>query len=212
MSKIDSIENHFTLLQQDIGKMRSEVKEMDTRLTDIENAVSFMETTYTEVNQIIGRDNRKIKDIEEELKQLKSDQINKNYIEQQVTQVEHLRTQNEVLSKQVNGLDAYSRRSNLIFEGIPEERGEDTWEKIKNVISAHMRLSGSEIKIERCHRLHGSKSLPKPIIVCFNWNADRQEVWNNRRHFKGTNYIVREDFPVEMQKNQKNTWSCSKSG
>ena len=50
ISKIDSIENHFTLLQQDIGKMRSKVKEMDMRLTDIENAVSFMETTYQSSN------------------------------------------------------------------------------------------------------------------------------------------------------------------
>ena len=124
MSKIDSIENHFTLLQQDIGKMRSEVKEMDTRLTNIENAVSFMETTYTEVSQTVGRDNRKIKDIEAELKQLKSSQVNKNSIEQQAIQVEHLRTQNEVLTRQVNDLDAYSRRSKLIFEGILQRKEE----------------------------------------------------------------------------------------
>ena len=56
------------------------------------------------------------------------------------------------------------------------------------------------MKTERCHRLQGSRMSPNPIIIHFNWFADKQEVGENRRNLKGTEIFIREDFPQEVQK------------
>jgi hypothetical protein len=73
---------------------------------------------------------------------------------------------------------------------------------VDDVLSNKMGINTSRMKIERCHRLHGNRTSPKPIIVRFNWYADRQEVWDNRRFLRGTSIYIREDFPPEVQKSR----------
>ena len=137
---------------------------------------------------------------------------------EQIKQMEYLRSQNDLLSQQIRDIDAYSRWSNLIFEGIPETRQENPWNKVKDILSNTMGINTSNMKIERCHGLQGSRTTPKPIIVCFNWYVDRQEIWENRRNLKGTTVYIRKDYPPDVQKvrrslknqgEQRLAWQCS---
>ena len=61
---------------------------------------------------------------------------------------------------------------------------------------------GSEIEFQRCHRL-GLKpengKANREIIVRFLWFQDREDVWNKKRKLKGTNIVVKEDFPTEIE-------------
>ena len=199
MMKLDSIERNILLVQQDVNGIKSDIKQLDNRMTDIENSMAFMETDYTEIKEDVMKEKQKTVRIEKQIKQLQTEQKNEA-LKEQVQQIEHLKTQNEILSRQMSEIDAYNRRSNLIFEGISESAGEVPWKKIQHVLETYMDIDTSEMKIERCHRLMGSKSSPKPIIIRFNWYADRHAIWENRRALKGKHVYIREDFPPSMQK------------
>ena len=84
-------------------------------------------------------------------------------------------------------LESQSRRDNLKFFGFDGERNE-TWEesenKVKNYISEGLGIDDSEIRIERAHRLAGSKSVPKPIIVKFSFFKDKERVLREYRQNK----------------------------
>ena len=84
-------------------------------------------------------------------------------------------------------LESQSRRDNLKFFGFDGERNE-TWEesenKVKNYISEGLGIDDSDIRIERAHRLAGSKSVPKPIIVKFSFFKDKERVLRAYRQKK----------------------------
>ena len=55
-------------------------------------------------------------------------------VSKQVDMIECLKQQNYNLKDQLVGLETYSRRSNLIFDGIPEFTGENPWRQVKTLI------------------------------------------------------------------------------
>ncbi len=68
-------------------------------------------------------------------------------------------------------LETYSRRENLVFEGIEEKEKENTWGNIVTVMKNYMKLDNiQDIKIQRCHRIgkpNQAAKKPRPIIVRF---------------------------------------------
>jgi len=203
VSKIESIERHLVLLQQDMSVIKGEMKQLDTRMSDIENSVAYMETDFTELNETVKKETQRTNSIERCVKSMKVDQDrNVNNVEQKA-QIDFLKTQNELLSRHINEIDGYNRRSNLIIEGVQESKSEVPWNKVQDVIYNYMGIDTRHMKIERCHRLQGSRSSPKPIIVRFNWFADRQQIWEKRRYLKGSQYYLREDFPSAVQKTRR---------
>lgn len=72
-------------------------------------------------------------------------------------------------------LESQFRRENLKFYGIDESRRE-SWEeserKVRTYLSTELSFDESEISIERTHRLNGSISRPRPIIVKFSFFKD----------------------------------------
>jgi ribA/ribD-fused uncharacterized protein len=44
-----------------------------------------------------------------------------------------------------------------------------------------------------------SKNRPRPIIVCFNWFADRDRVWLLRNNLRGSGIHIEEDQPAEIE-------------
>ncbi len=203
MKKMDIIENHLLLIQQDISGIKTDMKCLDTRMSDIENAVAYMETDFTDIGDTVKKEKQRVTKLEVEMTRLKEQLKASNTSQEQSRQVEYLKDQNEALSRQMTEIDSYGRRSNLIFEGIEEARAENPWRKVQEVLNRKLGMNTREMKIERCHRLQGSKSAPKPIIVRFNWFADRQAVWENRRFLKGTPIYIREDYPMEVQKTRR---------
>ena len=58
-----------------------------------------------------------------------------------------------------------------------------------------------QIKIVRCHRLGPRLSEHKnhALIFKLHWYGDRDKIWAARSKLKGTAYILREDYPAEIQ-------------
>lgn len=112
------------------------------------------------------------------------------------------------LLDKVDDLENRSRRNNLCFEGIDEVNKFETWEqseeKLKQVLNDHLEIEPDEVVIERAHRV-GKKvpDKPRPIIAKFLNYKDKDKIWNNRKKFKGTNVMVREEFSERISQKRK---------
>ena len=61
-----------------------------------------------------------------------------------------------------------------------------------------------EILISRCHRL-GKKqnNYPRPIITKFLIHSQKMLVWQKKSALRGSQYLIKEDFPREIQNRRK---------
>ena len=97
----------------------------------------------------------------------------------------------------------YSRRENLTFEGIPENKTENI-SLIINDIFESMDLSTSEVgSISRAHRLGCYNKSPRPIIVRFGSTSGRDLVWQKRNSLSGSKIWIKEDYPIEIENKRK---------
>ena len=106
-------------------------------------------------------------------------------------------------------VEAYSRRQNLRFEGIPTSQNETTtqcrntvYDIIKNNLG--IRDADERIVVEKCHRDKKFPNQDPPsILVRFLSLRDRQEIWENRDRVnrnRENRIFVNEDFPPEVEK------------
>ena len=97
-------------------------------------------------------------------------------------------------------MECYSRRDNIIFDGLTESQPEDCEEKVKFILSNKMGIPTENMKFVCVHRL-GKKLLGKsrPVITKFHWYGDRRMVWERRSQLKGSNIWISEDFPQEIR-------------
>jgi hypothetical protein len=62
----------------------------------------------------------------------------------------------ETLEEKATKSDIFQRGKNVLFRGVPEDRGDsmdDCLRKVDNVLSRWMDLEPSTIKVNRCHRV-----------------------------------------------------------
>ena len=100
-------------------------------------------------------------------------------------------------------MDMYQRRKNLKmlrvkeksnFGNLPEEQ------IVKNVLKENLNIE-EDMKFI-CHRL-GRESQntekPRPILIKFSSEADRETVWRNKKMLKGSLIILKEDLPPAVE-------------
>ena len=104
--------------------------------------------------------------------------------------------------------DIYSRRWNIIFYKIPEQREENCTALVKQVIVNELKMAPSEVpSFVFCgvHRLgKRSRGRPRPIIARFTCRSDRDKVWKLRRNLKGSQVNMGEDLPKRVQDLREN--------
>ena len=64
--------------------------------------------------------------------------------------------ENTQLKEDLVQLEYHQRRNNLVFDGIPEEKGEtdsSCYEKIWDILAALPNMNVNEIYVTQCHRL-----------------------------------------------------------
>ena len=125
---------------------------------------------------------------------------------------QHEKEQNCVISKlmdDIDNLEAYARRDNLLIEGIHESPNENIRQKIIEVLEKKLKVpDASPIKFMRIHRLGTPPHLnphasihPRSVIVRFQDFSDK--VWKASWSFKDKHVHVREDF-TEAIRNRRN--------
>ena len=98
----------------------------------------------------------------------------------------------ERLQKQQNSLESYSKRDNLLIHSVKDEENDDDescFALVRSIFIEQLGLSEADatnMVFVRGHRI-GKKSPygKRPIIVRFQYYADRQCIWNKRFYLKG---------------------------
>ncbi|KAK3084896.1 hypothetical protein FSP39_020969 [Pinctada imbricata] len=101
-------------------------------------------------------------------------------------------------------------RENLLFFGIPEEEEEDCDIVLIDFLTDTMKIR-TDISFERIHRVgrkhaprDGQRQRPRPIVAKFSFFKDRELVRSQAPWtLKGSNYWVKEQFPVEIEQRRK---------
>ena len=99
-------------------------------------------------------------------------------------------------------LESYSRKLNLIFEGVQTSRDQPCHEAITTVLRNNLHIAPTDVQITECHTVHAGRT-PYPIYVRFGNMASRNKVMSAARLLKGTPFIIREDFPPTVAENRK---------
>ena len=194
-----------------------------------------------EIRNDVKRMNRKFDSLDKKVKDLRKDnkvlKKQNSRMMDQVTEltstVENLETRVKEAERKNENLEAQSRRDNLKFYGIEDDRKE-TWEqtelKTRNYLSTQLETDDSNIKIERAHRLP-SKHTPRPVIVKFSHFKDKERVLKvyREKHKNQQNVFnagesniegsernerpvrISEDFPARVTKARANLYPFMKS-
>lgn len=107
-------------------------------------------------------------------------------------------------------LEARSRRNNLIFGGIAEDRNENCIRTIQTFVKDHLNIEYSPT-ISRAHRLgRYDRNSTRPIIVCFVDSCDTEYIISVANRLKGTDYHINRDFPQEITNARRTLWPIYK--
>ena len=75
-------------------------------------------------------------------------------------------------------IEARSRRKNLLFKGIPEDRNENCFDAVRQFISSKLHID-RDMYLERAHRIgRFSVNRTRPIIVAFRDYCDTEDILN----------------------------------
>ena len=139
---------------------------------------------------------------------------------EKVSEVIHVTNKNtdmlKTLAYKSIDLEARSRRNNLIFWGLVENRNENCFALIRQFIKNELNLDADRMYLARAHRLGpvkiGQQGLRKrPIIVNFRDFCDTEAIMRNAYMLRRTSFSVDYDFPKEISTARKLLWNEVKS-
>ena len=110
----------------------------------------------------------------------------------------------KLIKDKLTDLENRSRRNNLRFDGIPEDKDED-WAvseaKIKKVINENLGMN-EDIEIDRAHRSGKIEwnGKNRVIIARFTSFKAKETILKNSNKLKNTGFYINEDYAEETQK------------
>ncbi len=107
--------------------------------------------------------------------------------------------------------DMHDRKPNLLFNGVAEERNENTEVTLRNFMKTTLKLTDEvvdNIKFKTVHRLRRPRYVetevndtrPPTIIGAFVTMSDRDTCFNARSALYGTNGNIQTDLPIGMKR------------
>ena len=134
--------------------------------------------------------------------------LNKN-IDEKDEKIASLESENSKLKEKLLDIESRSRRCNLKFFNIKEDRHENEQSLEDKLLDAFKQadIGGMNRRsFERSHRVgkfSKDARFPRPVIVCFNHYKDRQRVWEKFNKKVSKDLFVREDKPNEVLNAQR---------
>lgn len=129
-------------------------------------------------------------------------------------QVSSLQKEIVALELKLDDLENRSRRSNLIFYGIEEDKNENN-ETLQQTINEKILkdvLQIGPITIERIHRLgRASDKKNRPVILKLLDSRDKAKVFKNCYKLKGTDISISEDFSPRVRDIRKKLWNSARA-
>ena len=154
-----------------------------------------LQSTVHDLKTSLEYSQKEIDELKQQVKHL--NQVNKSekiMVSELSSDLQASRKDTEALEKRCNYLDDCSRRHNLHFVGISEDRNE-AWEqsaeKVSNLLSTTFQLP--DVQLDRAHRI--GQSFPdraRPIVARFTRFCDREAVMRNVSKLRGSRIYVRQ--------------------
>ncbi|XP_072174589.1 uncharacterized protein [Diadema setosum] len=175
-------------------------KLMETQIDRVLESIQSMERKFES----------KIKKLEEKVDEVvKSVNFNDQNIQELKTQIpkleSKLKEETEKVNQELDGMQSYISRENLLFHGLPQkEEREDSEKVLRQFFVEHLKLEREKvegIEFQRAHRVNatGITGRPRPIIARFLRYKDRTIVMQNAKNLKGTSMYITEDLPKRVR-------------
>ena len=104
-------------------------------------------------------------------------------------------------------LEARSRRNNILFYGLKENRNEDCKDIICQFVSDQLQISISDIDISRAHRIgRFDPRKVRPVIVAFQAYPTAEKIIKQGYLLKDSSFSISRDFPMEILRARKTLW------
>ena len=156
--------------------------------------------------------NNRFDKMEEKLEAV-TEKMEKTIEDQTEIKKENVRLARQVrdLEDKLSYLEGQSKRNNLVFHGIPEEK-EETWDDceaaVRKILEEKMDMEeawrDTDIAIERAHRIgRFSKGRTRPIIVKFANYKHKNNVFKDKSKLQGSDYRIQEQFSDKIMQERK---------
>ena len=120
-------------------------------------------------------------------------------MEQHENKLKHL-TRKEVdvksVSERVRSLEDYSRRNNIVVDGLVEDKEENSEKlqvNISKLLSEKLNLIPEIDVFHRLGKIDESTAKHRPVIIKFNKQEDKHSCLRSASKLKGTNIYLNED-------------------
>lgn len=178
-------------IAENLNQLNTKYDKTEQTLKELKESIEFSNTTSQAALTEAKQRTKEVSDLRTELDKanLKNAQLTQKF---------------DKLHERVIRMESQSRRDNLLFDGIPENKEENVYDIVQSIFKDNMKISSPEnMKLVRYHRYgkrrpHGLDR-PRPIIVKFHWYQDRLKVWKAKKNLAGSNIYVSEDFPQEIK-------------
>ena len=187
-------------------------------LSAIKDNLTKLSTANTDLVNSLKFTNTRVKTLETDHTQVRTDvDDNKKCLDEMSLKFAKMQVEMKKLENRVIRQESQARKPNILFCGIPED-GADTWDDCRRKVDNAMLSMGlgqrvHDIRVDKVHRLGPPPRLPRgrfaaratdaprprPIIVSFNWNADRDKVWRSRSNLRDSGIHLEEDMPEEIK-------------
>lgn len=176
---------------QCLPEIQKEITEVRKDIADVKKSLEYTQGELDTIKETVAENVSKIK-----------------IMESSILDLQAIRDENKKLRADLESLDAYGRRENLVFSNINESDDENCTSLILKLFTSNLGIDQSAaayINFQRVHRLGGKRKDGKPrdIIARFCLYPDREKVWNLRYKLKGTPIIIQEDFPPAMARRRR---------
>ncbi|XP_037574056.2 uncharacterized protein LOC119456399 [Dermacentor silvarum] len=198
----------------DSDALLAELKNLSAGQSQLISQVQDLKTHLVSTDKAIADLGRRMTDLEghyQNLVSLRSDFETVKTCTAQVATVVHK------LETRIDDAENQSRRNNLIFYGLPESTGSETFAQTEQRIikhcQDHLNICIEPKEIERAHRLghRTDTNRHRPIIAKFTFHKTKELVLSNGRKFKGTSFSVGEDFSRSVQNARRHLVTFAKS-
>ena len=197
-------ELNATDIKKELKKLNSTQHVIQTEVSKIsliQDDVAELKDNLSEYKTSLEFSQNQLADACEEINDLKAQVTQIPLLKSEVDQ---LKAQNLQLEQKLTYMDEYSRRENLIVEGVPEKKGENCMEVIQEIFS-RVGLDKS-IQIQRCHRLYVKHNqvpnMARPLIVRFVCFQDKLAMLRKRDDLRRLGMTVRDDLPAKVDKSR----------
>ena len=184
LDKLDSVHRTVTHIDAEVATLKHDLRQSELQYDEIRKEVADLKLQSEKLNNL------------EQKVQSYSFSLN----EAQAVQLRSLRLYNEKLEDRLDNLDNYSRRENLILDGVQETAQENCFNVVSNLM---MRLGLPPFKIQRCHRLGGPHAnKPRPLITRFAFYQDKITLMSYQKQLRQNNIYLRDDLSPSCSRKQ----------